>query len=276
MAETTPRVSLTAKAVESALKRAVAGEAFEIKDAACRGLSRRGRAGRVSWTIRWNLSDFYRRRTIGDHTVLPDEAGRRAWHVKSCCQQSVDPTPQITEWITGVPIGKQVREVKSIAWDTARKLFLDHILRTRPPATHDDYRNILENTPELAAFDGKSVASITEFNVAAVLGEVSKRTEAHAEHVQRILSSMWTFLATPENRPTTGVVPSARLPKTRPSSGRRKTRHTSRSGSAAAVCRMPPEKGVCCGWRPSATISSTRPGTGSKGSERCRPSHIRR
>jgi hypothetical protein len=299
----------------------------------------------VSWTIRWNLSDFYRRWTIGDHTVLPDEARRRAWHVKSCCQQSVDPTPQITEWITGVPIGKQVREVKSIAWDTARKLFLDHILRTRRPATHDDYRNILENTPELAAFDGKSVASITEFNVAAVLGEVSKRTEAHAEHVQRILSSMWTFLATPENRPTTGVVPSAirhvrapertrreigdynapaeaeaappdrieigrylaiarlgafpprmsaallllagsaqrrrpvagaRLPKTRPSSGRRKTRHTSRSGSAAAVCRMPPEKGVCCGWRPSATISSTRPGTGSKGSERCRPSHIRR
>lgn len=209
MAETTPRVSLTAKAVESALKRAVAGQAFEIKDGACRGLSLRGRAGRVSWTIRWELADFYRRWTIGDHTVLPAEARRRAWYVKSCCQQSDDPTPQITEWITGVPISKQVHEVKSIGWDTARHLFLDHILRTRRPATHDDYRSILENTPELATFDGKSVATITEFNVAAVLGEVSKRTEAHAEHVQRVLSSMWTFLASPENRPTTGVVPSA-------------------------------------------------------------------
>jgi Arm DNA-binding domain len=261
MAAITPGVSITAKAVESAVKRAGAGDEAEIKDATCRGLSLRLRGGRVTWTIRWKLDDGYKRWTIGAADVLPDEARRRAWHVKSCCQQGIDPTPQVIAWTTGVPIHKQpAKGVKSVSWETARKLFLDHIQRTRRPATHDDYRGILENTPELAAFAGRAVAAITEFNVATVLAEVSKRTEAHAEHVQRVLSSMWTFLASPENRPTTGVAPSAirhvRAPE--------RTRHEIGDPNAPAEAdSAPPDRRLRaapapCGRRPRRRLQELR------------------
>jgi Arm DNA-binding domain len=208
MVATTPKVSITGRAVENAVKRATSGEEAEIKDATCRGLSLRLRAGRVTWTIRWEITGRYRRWTIGASDVLPDEARRRAWEVKSRCQQGIDPTPQVIAWITGVPIHRQpAKGVKSVSWESARSLFLDHIKRTRRPATHDDYRAILENTPEIVALNDKTVAEVTEFDIAALLSAVSKRTEAHAEHVQRVLSSMWTFLAGPEHRPTTGVTP---------------------------------------------------------------------
>jgi hypothetical protein len=212
MPKITPRASITAKGVESALARAAAGHDGEIKDGACVGLALRMRAGRVSWTIRWLFGDRYRRWTIGDHETLPDEARRRAWHVKSCCRQGINPTTQVVAWTTGMPIYKQdelreKRGPKSIGWDSARTLFLDHIFRTRRPATYDDYRGILQNLPEFARFDGRSVAQITEFDVAGVYADVAKRSEAHAEHAQRVLCSMWTFLAAAENRQTTGVVP---------------------------------------------------------------------
>ncbi len=206
MSKITPRPSLTAKSVENALARARAGEIGEIKDGQCKGLSLRLSGGRM-------FGDTYKRWTIGDHTVLPDEARRRAWHLKSCCKHGMDPQRQVIEWMTGVRIYKQAELAekngpRSIPWDTAKKLFLDHIFAKRRPATYDDYRGVLR-TPEMERFAGRSVALITDTDVAGVLADVSKRSEAHAEHVQRVLASMWSHLAEPVNRQATGVVPNA-------------------------------------------------------------------
>ncbi len=78
MPKITPKPSITAKGVESALRKAVDGQDGEIKDGACRGLSLRFRDGKVNWSIRWKLGDTCRRWSLGDHQVLPDEARRRA------------------------------------------------------------------------------------------------------------------------------------------------------------------------------------------------------
>lgn len=211
MPEITLRPSLTAKSVENT--RATPKLDEEIKDGQCKGLALRLNGGRVYWTIRWMFGDTYKRWMVGDHQVAPDEARRRAWHLKSCCARGMDPSRQVTEWLTGIRMVRQAelaeqRGPKSIPWDSARKLFLDHIFRARRPATYDDYRSVL-NTPELARFAGRSVATITDADVAGVLADVAKRSEAHAEHVQRVLASMWTFLAQPANRQATGVVPAA-------------------------------------------------------------------
>lgn len=214
MSKITPKTSITQKGVDSAVSRALAGEEGEIKDATCKGLSLRMRGKAVTWTIRWKWNDRYKRWTLGNHEVLPDEARRRGWHVKGCCQQGIDPTPQIREWISGIPLHRQLElrkqeKTKSITWAAARKLFLDHIFSKRGDATYDDYKNILHNTPELKRFEGRMVAGITKYDVSAVYKDVFRRAEPHSEHVQRVLSSMWTFLGNDDNSPTTGVAPRA-------------------------------------------------------------------
>lgn len=218
MSKITPSTSITKSGVNSAVARARAGagagEQGEIKDGACKGLSLRMRGGTVSWTIRWKWNDTYKRWTIGGHEVLPDEARRRGWHVKSCCQQGIDPGPQIREWTTGISIYLQTElaraaPVKSVEWSAAKKIFLDHVFAKRSAATYDDYRNILDNTPELRRFEGKMVATITEYDVAGVYSDVFKRAEPHSEHVQRVVSSMWSTLAGADYRPRTGIVPNS-------------------------------------------------------------------
>jgi hypothetical protein len=210
MAKTTPRPSITAKAVQSAMARARDGADEEVKDGACRGLILRIRGRKVYWSMRWMYGDTYRRWNLGSHTVLPDEARRRAGHVKSCCQTGQDPDPDVTYWLTGRrPAVQTAKSAKSISWEAARKLFLDHVFAKRAEATYDDYKPILTNTPELGRLEGKSVASVTPANVAAIYADVSKRSEAHAEHVQRVMASMWTFLADGTNGEITGVKPKA-------------------------------------------------------------------
>jgi Arm DNA-binding domain len=210
MSKMTPKTSISGKTVEAAVKRAAKGAVEEILDAACKGLTLRLRGGAVSWTIRPEWDGKRKRFILGDHTVEPDTARERALTVKRCCRNGVDPTKQVVEWATGMPTYRQeARGPKSISWEDARKLFLDHIFTKRSEATYDDYKNILQNTPELARFEGKAVAKLTDSDVAAVYADVAKRSEAHAEHVQRVLASMWSHLANAQNKPQTGVVPDA-------------------------------------------------------------------
>lgn len=210
MSKMTPKPSITAKTVEAAVKRAAKGSTEEILDAACRGLALRLRGGAVTWTIRPLWDGTRKRFILGDHTLPPDTARERALIVKRWCREGIDPTPQVVQWNTGVPIYKQeARGPKSISWEAARKLFLDFIFEKRAEATYDDYKNILENTPELARFEGKAVARVTDTAIAAVYADVAKRSEAHAEHVQRVVASMWSHLSEPANREKTGVSPGA-------------------------------------------------------------------
>jgi len=207
MSAMTPKTSITGKTVEAAVKRAAKGAQEEILDAACKGLTLRLRGGAVTWTIRPLWAGKRKRYVLGDHTVPPDTARERALTVKRWCREGADPTREVVQWNTGVPVNRQERGPKSISWEDARKLFLNHVFEKRAEATYDDYRNILENTPELSRFEGKAVARVTDTAVAAVYTDVAERSEAHAEHVQRIMASMWTYLAAPVNREKTGVVP---------------------------------------------------------------------
>ena len=164
MSKMTPKPSITAKTVEAAVKRAAKGSTEEILDAACRGLALRLRGGAVTWTIRPLWDGTRKRFVLGDHTLPPDTARERALIVKRWCREGINPTPQVVQWNTGVPIYKQeARGPKSISWEAARKLFLDFIFEKRAEATYDDYKNILENTPELARFEGKAVARVTDY-----------------------------------------------------------------------------------------------------------------
>jgi integrase len=243
MAKITPKTSITAKGVASARTRASAGEEGEIKDAACAGLALRMRAGKVTWTLRWKMPDpekaarasaqalkdrleerppdldtpkegrhvRYRRWTIGDDKTAPERARERAAVVKAICRAGGDPSRQIHAWLSGVSVASQIESERkkgpeSVPWEKAVQIFLDWIFEHRAEATFDDYRNILRNTPELRRFDGRLVASINDTDVRSALADIAKRSEAHAEHVQRILASMWSRLAV-DFRPITGVTP---------------------------------------------------------------------
>jgi hypothetical protein len=96
---------------------------------------------------------------------------------------------------------------RSVPWEEAKAIFLRFIKAARRPATWDDYRNILDNTPELQVLAGRMVAGISEIEIAEIIAKIHARKEPHSEHVLRILSSMWTNLARTDNRGRTGVRP---------------------------------------------------------------------
>ena len=142
--------------------------------------------------------------------VTPDEARRRGWRVKDMLRGNQDPTRQVREWTTGVPIYRQASEerVKSVVWTKARKQYLDAVFEARRPATYDDYRKTLSNTSELAAWNDRQVAEIAPEDVSEVLAAVAKaHGHSYAEHLQRVLSAMWTWLADASRRRETGVKP---------------------------------------------------------------------
>jgi hypothetical protein len=66
--------------------------------------------------------------------------------------------------------------------------------------------NIEVRTARLAK---RQVSSISPEEVAEILAKIFDRAEPHSEHVQRVLSSMWSHLAKPAYRRTTGVIPYA-------------------------------------------------------------------
>jgi hypothetical protein len=209
MAKRPPTASVTKATLAAAVRRARDCEQGEIRDAACPGLVIRMRGGKVGWSIRARMGGKNRRWELGGSDVAPEEARRRAWKVKDCIKQGVDPGELIREWVTGIPSARQrlCRDRASIPWERARDLFLAQVSEKRRIATYDDYRKTLCNEPELAIFRGRSVSTIHDTDIAEVLAAVHKRTESGSEHLQRILSSMWTFLARPENRNLTSVIP---------------------------------------------------------------------
>lgn len=77
--------------------------------------------------------------------------------------------------------------------------------RTLRPSTFDDYKTILEHTPELQVLERKPVATFTDVTAAEIYAKIHEHTEPHSEHVARVISSMWTFLARPGNRGRTSV-----------------------------------------------------------------------
>ena len=209
MAKRPPTTSITKATVEATVKRAREGERGEIRDAACPGLVLRLRGGNARWSIRGRLGKSNRRWDIGGPDVAPEEARRRAWRLKDHLKKKLDPSALVREWVTGVTVERQqlASDRASIRWEMARGKFLDHVLKTRRIATYDDYKKTLVNTPEIARFAGRPVSTIKDTDVAELLADVHKRSESGSEHLQRILSSMWTHLALPENRKTTSVAP---------------------------------------------------------------------
>lgn len=192
------RVSITRKMVEKAIADARAKRETEILDAQCKGLELRGyKGGSVSWTLRTRLHGYLKRYVIGDHMVAPEEARERGWKVKEFCRQGQNPAGLITQFKTGKSIERQEREKAgaSIPWTEARDRFLDEIKRTRRYSTYAGYRNLLNNTPELKVFEKQMVSTITEDDLGDAYVAIHARAEPHSEHVARVVSSMWGFLA---------------------------------------------------------------------------------
>lgn len=206
--------SITADSLKKAIADAAAGMKYDRRDPACPGLTLRVRGRKVSWTVRTRLDGEQKRYYIGDATVDPKTARRRANQVKQWCEDGNRPDKLIKEFLTGVSVFKQIHieaysGPPSIKWEVARQMFLDEVKRTRRPDTYKDYKNILENTPELAVLEGAMVAGMTDVTAEQIYKKIHARVEPHSEHVARVMSAMWTFLSTPGNRAITGVKPFA-------------------------------------------------------------------
>lgn len=209
-----PVASITDDTLKKAIRDAAAGLTYDRRDPACPGLTLRVRGRKVSWTVRTRLDGEQKRYFIGDASIDPKTARRRATQVKQWCEDGNRPDKLIKEFLTGVSVFQQVHiEVysgpASITWEAARTMYLAEVERTLRPDTLKDYRNILENTPELAVLEGVMVAGVTDVMAEQIYKKIHARVEPHSEHVCRVMSAMWTFLAIPGNRPVTGVKPYA-------------------------------------------------------------------
>jgi hypothetical protein len=196
MSNNAPDVSLTRASVKEYARRAFIGEVGDIRDAACPGLMLRMRAKKVNWSYRGKLGALHKRWNLGGAEVDPETGRHRCNAVKAALHAGKDPSRQVTEWITGISIAHQqnTRDEASIKWEKARDDFLGFVFGARRGATYDDYRKFLCNTPELSRFKERYVSTITDVDVVRLL-DIGKRAESYAEHLQRVLSSMWTYLA---------------------------------------------------------------------------------
>lgn len=201
--------SITNATVKAALKRAAAGETFEIPDAACPGLTLRCRGGELTWSIRGRVGIKRRRWNLGaPPEVSPTVARERGWRVKEILRVGGDPTYEIRAIVTGISVSRQLKTIDSISWPKARNNFLGSVFANRRPATYHDYRKFLENTDELEAWNKRDVATISAEDVSEMLAIVAKaHGHSYAEHLQRVISSMWGWLADASRRRETGVQP---------------------------------------------------------------------
>lgn len=231
MSQRTQATTVTRATVDKALRDASNGAVYDLIDPGCKGLCLRVRPQSVLWTFRARFGGKNKRWTIGRAIAEPprgclpevremwaaqhvsaDEARRRGHRVRDMIEHGADPTMRINEWLTGVSVVRQLSALeaagpRSVPWKEAKALFLGFIKGARRPATWEDYTAILDRTPELAVLDGRKVATITDTQIAEIIAKIHKRKEPHSEHVLRVVKSMWTFLARPEHRGVTGVIP---------------------------------------------------------------------
>lgn len=199
-----PSVDITATTLKKAKADArPGGERYEISDSRQRGLHIRVGATGARWQLRWNRLGRGTRLDIGsidDWSIV--EAREVASKALGYLRTTGVPDAQ---WLHNrkVEYKKVARsapeprpEPVSQLWDfsTAKEKYLAEVERTRRPATHVDYRNMLA-APELKRFEKKLVSDISRQTLAGIVADIHRSgRERHAEHLASVLRPMWHFL----------------------------------------------------------------------------------
>jgi hypothetical protein len=109
MARPSKGTRITKATVDAAVRDAQAKMSWEYPDPECAGLSLRVRGKAVTWSFRGpRLGGKNRRWYLGGHTVTPKDARQRASQVRMRIRQGLDPTPLLTEILTGLKPQEQL------------------------------------------------------------------------------------------------------------------------------------------------------------------------
>lgn len=217
------------------------GKAYDLIDAGCPGLLMRVGPRGVRFAFKFETGHKTHRLTLGstdtlrlsDARAIATEARRRLvdrlgpiderW-LEARLRQMHKLPPKEAPVAPRDPAAIAAFEDEMLrpgewTWEEARAAFLAEVARTRRPATHTDYRKLL-NTPELAAFAGRRVRRITIEDLATVVHAMhATGRERHAEHLASVLRPMWSYLARHEHRKRSGVeagIPGLRAPERTP------------------------------------------------------------
>jgi integrase len=202
-------VRKTAKITVDVLKsllRDLGGPEAERRDPECPGLVLRirPRSG-ARWSFKGRLHGREKRWDLGQAVATRDglaDVRSRAARIREALRKNIDPMATTME---APPI---VMPPASWDWEAGVEGFLAHILRTRRPDTHTDYRRILRNTEELKVFHGRRLADIEREEVAGAIRIIHERgVESHAAHVLRVVRSLWTWLSNDGQRKRSMVEP---------------------------------------------------------------------
>lgn len=211
-----PTIDINARTVAKAIADAKPGaKQSEISDSRARGLKLRIGAEGASWQyryerlgkgIRFDLGSVYDWSLVEARELAADAAAHRRQG------GTVD-----AAWLEGqlVKRGRKAEilvPVKSWDWVTARDDYLADVQRVNKPRTWKDYKARLTNTPELARFVGRDVATITLSEASRAVADIHARgVEPHAEHLAANISAFFSWLAKPARRDLTGVEPGRML-----------------------------------------------------------------
>lgn len=211
MARPNKGTRITKATVDAAVRDAQAKMSWEYPDPECAGLSLRVRGKAVTWSFRGpRLGGKNRRWYLGGHTVTPKDARQRASQVRMRIRQGLDPTPLLTEILTGLKPQEQldlrIEERPSWEWSDAIKTFLAYLIDNARHATIDDYRATLENTPELEKLKGRMVCDILREEIEEAVEKIRLRgVKTHHKKVLMVTRRFFNWLSEGARRRETSV-----------------------------------------------------------------------
>jgi hypothetical protein len=211
---------LTNNTLKSALAAASVGkETYSVSDSQIRGLQIRVQKSSVTWSVRSKLHGKQKRYELGRVSLDDDGAGglcyktarNRAFKVKEMCEAGISPLHQIKAWAIGgtvqaVQAAEADKPKPSWEWDAAVKTFVDWNVENRRQDTADDYRQKLNDTPEMHIFRGRQVNTLTRNELMEAIERINARgVWSTACGCRRVLSRFMNWLAEPARQNQTNV-----------------------------------------------------------------------
>lgn len=209
---------LTEASIKKAIAAALAGERYDVFDAAAPGLVLRVAPRGAIWGLKFGWVGGTKRVKLGPVGMIDLAAARS---IATAAKELLATTSDIPNehWIRDQLIRRRIIEAppadrpppvskpRTWTYSQARTAFLDEVLRTLREDTWKDRRYML-GIAELKPLDDLAVASITRLQLAGIVGDIHKSgRERHAEHLVEILRPMWAWLGEDGQQLISGVLP---------------------------------------------------------------------
>ncbi|WP_332715780.1 tyrosine-type recombinase/integrase [Pelagibacterium mangrovi] len=216
-----PRIDITQKTLTKAKADAKPGaDRYEVTDTRARGLVLRVGPQGAGWQYRYKHRGKSVRLPLGpvDRWGVAEAREIAAGCAARLAAGPTLPTSDWLDWwlretgrvdvepeIVDAPVRVRRGEDAPWTWQDARDAFLDDKKATRRPKTYEDYRWHLSRA-ELQLLDDRLVREISVEDIAAIVSGIHRSgRESTAEHLCRVVSSMWSWLYSPAQRKRSGV-----------------------------------------------------------------------